>query len=361
MVPQHTLKSRSSEEAPTRPLVMRRTRPRTTSRRALLYWYGPRTALAWSTRRARRSDTRPRACYPAAPRRCPRRSGFLVQLTAAVPFAGGGRRRVFHAGRPAPFRRRLFSGIDGAGFFLRILRSSGSRVEHPYKRARRRVSVRGLYSAYERGAAGPPMARICGCSARTAGVCRCCRWLLAVLLAPEPARTAYMQSLRCVQRLPRAVGQNRSSAVSSLSTSHRLSGGRDHQRGTRKTLLALTPTAWAPARQTKAVHGSRQPRAAPPKPTPVARLAARQSSGLKQRGAPAELPLKLNFRTQLSPGSGAKSAPPPPPARNLNFRTCHAVAGPRARAPIVTAAAIAAIVEETHGKQGLSTGPSSRR
>ena len=108
MVPQHSPASRSSKEAPTRRPIMIRMRPRTTSRRALPYWYGPRSALRWSRRRARRSDTRPRACSRAAPRRCPHKSGLLFLLLAAVLASGGGRRRAARAGRPAPARAPAF-------------------------------------------------------------------------------------------------------------------------------------------------------------------------------------------------------------------------------------------------------------
>ena len=102
MVPPHILKSHSSEEAPTRPLIMTRTPPRTTSRRALLYWYGRRTVSPKSTRLSLHTDTRRPAYSRAAPRRCPRRNGPPSQQRAAVPFAGGGTRRAARADRPAP-------------------------------------------------------------------------------------------------------------------------------------------------------------------------------------------------------------------------------------------------------------------
>ena len=184
----HSPASRSSKEAPTRPLVMRRTRSRTTSRRALLYWYGRRTALRWSTRPSLHTDTRPRACYRAAPRRCPRRSGPPVLLLAAVLVFGGGTRRAARAGRPAPVQGVPVFGV------LEAVRASSSescaaagRASSSHKASRAAGSLSGACTPHMSavlpgrpwlGVAAAPRARLA------------CVGALGASRGTEPARTA---------------------------------------------------------------------------------------------------------------------------------------------------------------------------
>ena len=195
MDPQHSLASHSSKEAPTRPLVMRRTRLQKKSRRALLYWYGPRTVSPISTRLSLHTDTRPRACYRAAPRRCPRRSGPPVRLWAAVLFSGGGTRRAARADRPAPVPVVVvFLVVEAVRASSSESCAAAGRASNSHKAARAAGS-RVEACTRQRSAVllGHPSDRL----PRAHGWrVVCVPAALVVRLAPEPARTA-VYTLRC--------------------------------------------------------------------------------------------------------------------------------------------------------------------
>ena len=168
---------------------MRRMRLQKKSRRARPCSCGPRTASLSSTRLARRTDTRRRACYRAAPRRCPRRSGLLFLLSAAVLASGGGTRRVFHADPPAPARSPAFVLV------LEAVRASSSescaaagRASSSHKASRAAGSLSGACTRRTSAVPlGRPLLRLPRAHGWRVAVLPAA---LVVLLAPGPARTA---------------------------------------------------------------------------------------------------------------------------------------------------------------------------
>ena len=155
---------------------MIRMRPRTTSRRALLYWYGRHFYARSSTRRARRTDTRRPAWNRAAPRRCPRRSGPPSQQRAAVLASGGGTQRAAHADPPAPVPEVVVFLVLEAG----PASSSEScevrdRASNSHINARAAGSLSGACTQHRSVVL---LGRPSGCPARTAGVSACSRRLL---------------------------------------------------------------------------------------------------------------------------------------------------------------------------------------
>ena len=218
----HSPASHCAREAPTRPLVMTRTPPRTTSRRALLYWYGRRTVSPISTRLSLHTDTRPRACYPAAPRRCPRRSGPPSQQPVAVPFAGGGTRRAARADRPAPVPVVVvFLVVEAVRASSSESCAAAGRASNSHKAARAAGS-RVEACTRQRSAVllGHPSDRL----PRAHGWrVVCVPAALVVRLAPEPARTAVC-TLRCGPAPPSRRSAKRTSEPSRARRPDRLRG-----------------------------------------------------------------------------------------------------------------------------------------
>ena len=215
---------------------MTRTPPRTTSRRALLYWYGRRTVSPISTRLSLHTDTRPRACYRAAPRRCPRRSGPPVRLWAAVPFAGGGTRRAARADRPAPVPVVVvFLVVEAVPASSSESCAAAGRASSSHTSARAAGSRSWACTRQERGAAGPPI-RSAAPRARLA-----CVGALGASRGTEPARTACI-ICAAVQRLRRDGRPTSDLGAISSETSRPAPGSRDHQRGSCSKKLVAPST-----------------------------------------------------------------------------------------------------------------------
>ena len=281
--PQHSPASHSSKEAPTRPLVMTQTPPRTTSRRALLYWYGPRTVSPISTRLSLHTDTRPRACYPAAPRRCPRRSGPPSQQWAAVLVFGGGTRRAARAGRPAPVQ-----GVPVFGVLEAVRASSSESCAAAGRASSSHTSARAAGSLSEActphmsavlpgrpwlGVAAAPRARLA------------CVGALGASRGTEPARTA------CIICAASSASRARPCNIRPRSYLERdVPTGSGEPWSSERELLEKASSSEHQAIRARKLSAARTRRAAPP-----------------ARAAHASLHASL----RPGPGLGAERAPPP--------------------------------------------------